>query len=212
MSTLTSLNAKNMTIARGRVSLWGMLPSHRRGWCTIFTTRRVVSSRNVVFGYVVVLSMGKSNAEQRNDDEENNIPLTMCSEVPDTHSGESPLRESLQLSGSMEDEWDIHSGETLRPRYNLRSTASTQQCVPSPRYNLRSTRAPGDGWTAGSTAAIKPTNSPIAQEPLSYKQALRSPQSGEWKAAIKSEYDSLVSRKIWTSVPCPSGRKLVDSM
>jgi hypothetical protein len=174
-------------------------------------TRRVVSCCNVVFDAVAVLSIGESNAEQRNDDEEDSIPRTICSEEPDTHSGESPLRESLQHSGSMDDERDMHSGETPRPRYNLRSTASPQQCVPSPRYNLRSTSASGDGWTAGNTAAIKSANSLIVQEHVSYKQALRSPQSGEWEAAIKSEDDSLVSRKTWTLVPCPAGRKFVDS-
>jgi hypothetical protein len=65
--------------------------------------------------------------------------------------------------------------------------------------------------TAGSIAANKSTSSPNVQDPVSYKQALRSPLSGEWEAAIKSEYDSLVSRKTWTLVPCPAGRKLVDS-
>jgi hypothetical protein len=43
----------------------------------------------------------------------------MLSEEPDTPSGESPLRESLQHFGSMEDERDMHSGESPRPRYNL---------------------------------------------------------------------------------------------
>jgi hypothetical protein len=81
-------------------------------------TRRVVSSRNVVFDEVVVLSMGENNAEQRSNDEDDSIPRTICSEEPDTPSEESPLRESLQHSGSMEDERDMHSGETPRPRYN----------------------------------------------------------------------------------------------
>jgi hypothetical protein len=157
--------------------------------------RVVVSSRNVVFDEMVVLSMGESNAEQRNDDDEDIISRTMCSEEPSIPSGESPLWESPQHSGSMEDERDMHSGETLRPRYNIRSTASPKQCVPNTRYNLRSTRAPRDGWTAGSTATTKPTSSPIVQELVSYKQALRTPTSGEWEAAIKSEYGSLVSRK-----------------
>jgi hypothetical protein len=67
---------------------------------------------------------------RRNDDEEDNIPRTMCSEEPDTPSGESPLRESLQRSGSTEDERNMHSGETPRPRYNLRSASSPQQCDP----------------------------------------------------------------------------------
>jgi hypothetical protein len=67
-------------------------------------THRVVSSRNVVVDEAAVLSMGESNAEQRTDDEEDIIQRTMCSEERDTLSGESPLRESLQYSGSMEDE------------------------------------------------------------------------------------------------------------
>jgi hypothetical protein len=172
-------------------------------------TRRVVSSRNVVFDEGDVLFMGESNAEQRNDDEEDIIPRTMCSDEPDTPSGESP--ESLQHSVSIEDERDMHSGENPRPRYNLRSTASPLQCVPNPRYNLRSTSAPGDGWTAGSTVAITPPRSPTVQEHVPCNQALRIPQSGEWEATIKSEFDSLVSRKTWTLIPCPAGSKLVDS-
>jgi hypothetical protein len=79
-------------------------------------TRRVVSSRNVVFDEAAILSMGESNAEQRNDDEEDSIPRTTCSEEPHTPSGGPPLRESLQHPGSMEDERDMHSGETPRPR------------------------------------------------------------------------------------------------
>jgi hypothetical protein len=59
-------------------------------------TRRVVSSRNVLFDEAAVLSMGDSNAEQRTDDEEDDIPRTICGEKRDTPSGESPLRESLQ--------------------------------------------------------------------------------------------------------------------
>jgi hypothetical protein len=111
--------------------------SESPAWLVYNPATQVVSSRNVVFDEAVVLSMGESDAEQRNDDEEDNNPLTKCSEETDTPSGESPLRESLQHSGSMEDERDMHSRETPRPRYNHRSTASPQQGVPSPRYNLR---------------------------------------------------------------------------
>jgi hypothetical protein len=94
------------------------------------STRRVVSSRNVVFDDAPILSMGESNAEQRHDDEEDSIPRTMCSEERDTLLGESPPRESLQHSGSMEDERDMHSGETPRPRYNHRSSASNSNAYP----------------------------------------------------------------------------------
>jgi hypothetical protein len=146
--------------------------------------------------------MGESNAEQRYDDEEDNIPRTMCCEEPDIPMGESPLRDSLQHSGSMEDVRGMHPGETPRPRYNLQSTASPQQGVPSPRYNLRSTRAPGDGRIAGSTATVKSTNSPTAQEPVSYKQ----PGSGRQLSRAISTHLYLGK----TLVSYHDGRKLVD--
>jgi hypothetical protein len=78
-------------------------------------TRRVVSSRNVVFGEVDVLSIWESNAKQRNDVENDNILRIMCSEEPDTLAGESPLGESLQHSGSMENERDIASTSIRLP-------------------------------------------------------------------------------------------------
>ena len=36
-------------------------------------------------------------------------------------------------------------------------------------------------------------------KPASYKQALRSPQAEQWRAAM--EYDALTSRKTWRLVP-----------
>jgi hypothetical protein len=50
-------------------------------------TRREVNSRIVAFDEAAVLSMGERNAEYRTDDEEDNIPRTMCSEEPDTPFG-----------------------------------------------------------------------------------------------------------------------------
>jgi hypothetical protein len=65
-------------------------------------TRRVVNSRNVVLDEAAVLSMAERNAEQRNDDEEDSIMRTTCIEEPDTPLGESPPRESLKHSDSMD--------------------------------------------------------------------------------------------------------------
>jgi hypothetical protein len=66
MSTLTSLNAADLTIARGRVFFWVTLPKIREGVTHVVVynpaIRRVLSSRNVVFDEVVVLSMGESSA------------------------------------------------------------------------------------------------------------------------------------------------------
>jgi hypothetical protein len=86
-------------------------------------TRRVVISRNVVFDEAAVLSMGESNAEQRND-EDNNIPRTMCSEKPDTPSGESMRRNAMMT----------------------KRTTSRAPCVPKNRIHHRGSRRYGSRY------------------------------------------------------------------
>jgi hypothetical protein len=77
-------------------------------------TRRVVSSRNVVFDEAAVLSMGESNAEQRNDDEEDNIPRTMCSEERDTPSGSRRYGSRCKIPGR----WKMN-GTCIRGRLHV---------------------------------------------------------------------------------------------
>jgi hypothetical protein len=113
--------------------------------CLVYnlTTRRVVSSRNVVFDEAAVLFMGESCRAlevQRNGDEKDNTfdSCSLCGDEPDTSLGASPLRGTHTLHNeSVENEREVTSGESAiapHPRYNLRSTASSKQCVPSPRY------------------------------------------------------------------------------
>jgi hypothetical protein len=77
-------------------------------------THRVVSSRYVVFDEAVVLSMGESNAEQGNDDEEDNIPRTMCSEEPDTPSGSRRYGSRCNIPGR----WKMN-GTCIRGRLHV---------------------------------------------------------------------------------------------
>jgi hypothetical protein len=52
----------------------------------------------------------------------------------------------------------------------------------------------------------------ICIEPTSYKDALVSPQSAEWKTAMQLEFDYLTSSQTWDLVPLPAGRRVVNSM
>jgi len=174
------------------------------------STRRVVSSRNVVFDEAAVISMGEScpALEVQENDEDDSISGSAShdaiGEAPDTAVGE--LRPQAP-----EDEHTIDSTEE-DPDQNSGETASVEQPSIVGRRSARARRPPGQWWVAGSNAAaIKPGSSPVVYEPASYKQALRSPHAKEWETAIKNEYDSLVARSTWKLVPRPAGRKLVDS-
>ena len=192
------------------------------------TTRRVVSSRNVVFDESAIISMGEScparemldaeaGDDSTSDEAAREKPDTLVGETqpvdeaprevpevakgePSTSVGETQQHTSSDISSqSIEDEPDANLGET----------APAEQPGTAQRYSLRTRRPPGQWWVVGNTAAINPSN--VVHEPASYKQALRGPQATEWEAAIKTEYDSLVSRNTWKLVPRPAGRKLVDS-
>jgi hypothetical protein len=186
------------------------------------TTRRVVSSRNVVFDESAIISMGEScparemldaeaGDDSTSDEAAREKPDTFVKETqpvdeaprevpevarwePSTSVGETQQHTSGDInSQSIEDELDVNLGET----------APAEQLGTAQRYSLPTRRPPGQWWVVGNTAAINPSN--VVHEPASYKQAQRGPQATEWEAAIKTEYDSLVSRNTWKLVP-PSCR------
>ena len=45
--------------------------------------------------------------------------------------------------------------------------------------------------------------------PLSYKEAIRSPESVEWNKAMRAEIDNHTQRRTWELVPLPKGRKAI---
>ena len=49
----------------------------------------------------------------------------------------------------------------------------------------------------------------IGPDPLTYREAVTSPDSDMWQTAIQQEYDALTKRKTWERVPPPADRKTV---
>ena len=47
--------------------------------------------------------------------------------------------------------------------------------------------------------------------PLSYKEAIRSPESVEWNKAMRAEIDNHTQRRTWELVPLPKGQKAIGS-
>ena len=52
----------------------------------------------------------------------------------------------------------------------------------------------------------------LVKEPRSYQQAITADDADEWKAAIQTEYDALISNKTWELVPLPRGRRAIRCM
>jgi hypothetical protein len=51
----------------------------------------------------------------------------------------------------------------------------------------------------------------LIDEPSSYRQAKSSPEWSDWKKAMEEELESLKENDVWTVVPRPTNRKIVDS-
>jgi transposase InsO family protein len=53
--------------------------------------------------------------------------------------------------------------------------------------------------------------STVATEPLSYKEAMRSPYRAQWEQAMREELDSINANHTYTLVPLPAGRRAIGS-
>ena len=163
-------------------------------------TRRVERSRNVDFDEMALMgsvSVGEKAPSAKDDD---GVPVFFEEPVErsggDTASGEptSPSSASGEPSQAVQE-----SGEPSQPAVELRRSSRARQ-------------PPTEWWISQPAVNLAAAAGAVPhQEPASYKQALRSPQAEQWKAAMETEYDALTSRKTWRLVPRPAGRKLVDS-
>ena len=77
---------------------------------------------------------------------------------------------------------------------------------------------PGHSETALATfpfpeQSVVPSFPPVVPDsgadPVTYREAVTSPDSDQWQMAIQQEYDALMKRKTWEPVPLPAGRKTV---
>ena len=84
------------------------------------------------------------------------------------------------------------------------------ESIPEPTVPRRSERERQNPDRYGDWVAFIATNQ-LSDEPLNMKEALSSPEEGEWLKAIKKEIDSLHFNDVWDLVELPKGRKVVGS-
>lgn len=49
------------------------------------------------------------------------------------------------------------------------------------------------------------------EEPSSYEEAISCSDATEWRAAMQSEYDSLIANGVWKNVGRPNGKNVIKS-
>ena len=95
-------------------------------------------------------------------------------------------------------------------QYRTRGS-QVSRLLSSETLSSRARQPPTEWWISQPADNLAAAGAVSHQESASYKQALRSPQAEQWKAAMEIEYDALTSRETWRLVPRPARRKLVDS-
>jgi hypothetical protein len=81
--------------------------------------------------------------------------------------------------------------------------------LPLPNFSLMVTH-PHHMSSEGPVGDVALVSASVCVEPTSYKVALASPQSAEWKTAMQLEFDSLTSNQTWDLVL--AGRRVVNNM
>src|ERR1035438_2408381 len=90
-------------------------------------------------------------------------------------------------------------------------------CTWEPYNNLKHTQA-FDRWEDTSHIAASMANATnngemeeefLLNEPLTFREAISSPNSTGWQQAIREEYDSLMKNKTWELVKLPKDHKII---
>lgn len=111
---------------------------------------------------------------------------------------EDPPDDSTYLPEMNEDE-DLHD-DTISPDVNTDVLQQVRQSIrtvnkPKPNY-----LPPAYNFNAIEHRA----------DPITYEEAIASPNVENWKKAMKSEFDSLISNDTWNLVELPKGKKTIN--
>lgn len=49
-----------------------------------------------------------------------------------------------------------------------------------------------------------------SQEPLSYREAMQSEETAQWKRAMDEEFESLTRNQVWELVEIPTNARIID--
>lgn len=134
---------------------------------------------------------------------------------PDVGPSLPPQRHVLRLGPSVSSPAPASSPPTSSSAYDTArtspsdSTTATSPTTTPPSRPTRDRRVPERYGDFGHVAFVSNITPP--GEPLTYAQALASPESHHWKAAMQQELQSLADCKTWSLVPLPKDKHCIGS-
>jgi len=142
---------------------------------------KITVSRDVLFDETTVKSGGDEAAAA--------VPTTIVeTDSEDTHSDNAATDyNQTDTTGS--------GDSTPQQQQQSQTSEGAATATAQRRYPQRERRPPGEYWA--SVAAV--------EEPLTYEDALRSPNADKWRAAMDEEMASLQKNKTWTLEKTPEG-------
>jgi hypothetical protein len=168
-------------------------------------TRRIIRSRNVVFNEAWrTARLSLSDIEEVNDDpspvsgeEMEEAASPPAQEGPrENHAQELPIQPPSRTE-QLELERIVRVTEQPRSRSEWAAQALAQAAVAA---LLNSEETPEDNVVLTAIG-----------EPTSYTRAMRSEEKEQWRTAVQSEYDSLLSNSTWDSIPYEPGMTVIGS-
>ena len=79
-----------------------------------------------------------------------------------------------------------------------------------PRRSRRIRHAPQRYGNVARHLAMSTVAQEVIHEPLTYNQALQSPEAVRWQEAMQEEYDALVANQTWDVVDTPAGHRILQ--
>jgi hypothetical protein len=169
------------------------------GHLVLLDLGKIVRSRDVVFKRVVAETPGENEPVLAQEPTEEAIAAQ-----PEPEGAAEPLLEVGQAIGAP-DEREATPMVVVEPEQELPAVEAEVEVIPhrSPRF------ASAHAIYVTLSATFMTGDSDAVIDPLTYKQAMESPEAVYWQKATDSELASVMRAGTWVEAPTPQGRKLV---
>jgi hypothetical protein len=133
------------------------------------------------------------------------IPQVPCDDTSGEHSGALPEHPD-QVQPEESDTLSAHMQEVTQPRYPQRSRRS-----PRAWWSVEAIRAPPSDQEADEEGVALLMSGAQSATPMTYAEAMRSPDADEWRKACDEELASLTQHQVWDMELPPPGTRVVRS-
>ena len=160
------------------------------------------------------IQKGKDKQPQPESEPEDNESEKSQTPEPESEPEKSEKPQTPQPESEPESEPEDNESEDSESEDNQSEGSQTLQPEPTPKLEPVRVIPPSATVTRSgriSRPVAKYATALINDDPETYMEALRRPESEEWQKAMDTEIEALKRNDTYTVVPIPKGRKLVDS-